>query len=102
MANAESDYRLPPESRAAAVRTASLEQVERRNRVIRLRRAGATYEQISMALARDPEEPMSITADGCRKIVTNYLDRLQTEDAESVEQIRTMENERLDEMQSGL
>lgn len=100
MPRAESDYQF--DTTAQKVRGESLQIVERRNRVIRLRRAGATYEQISMALARDPDDPITITANGCARIVRNYLERCRTEDAESLEEIRQMENERLDEMLSGV
>ena len=100
MPSAETDYQF--DSTGQKVRADALQVVERRNRVIRLRRAGATYEQISMALARDPDDPMTITANGAYRVIANYLKRCRTEDAESLEEIRQLENERLDEMQSGV
>lgn len=100
MPEAETDYQL--DSIGAETRSGTLVRVERRNRVIRLRRMGLTYEQIEQALAKDEENPMTISAVACRNIVHNYLEKMSSEDRESLDQLRELENLRLDNMQKSL
>lgn len=106
MPAAETDYQVPePESFAQHVRQSNLARVERRNRIIRLRRMGLTPEQISMALA-DPEDPdtppIEMTPSGVRSAIRAYVDELRQEDLENVEVVRQLEVERLDRMHARL
>src|SRR5262245_59512569 len=100
MPEAETDYEW--ESIGQETRGESLARVERRNRVIRLRRMGLTYEQISETLGKDESNPMTVTSQQAYRLVTTYLERMATEDRESVEQLRELENLRLDSMQKSL
>jgi DNA-binding transcriptional MerR regulator len=77
-----------------------LERAERRHRIVRLRKRGMSYEQIAQMLAKgeDGGEPWKVARDTVRTIVHRYLDALAHEDSETVEQLRQMENERLDEL----
>lgn len=88
------------ESFGQMVRSNDLLRVERRNRILKLRRQGFTYDQMSEALAEgaDGGEPFEITASGCQSAVTRYVDELRREDAESVEVVKHIENERLERM----
>lgn len=112
MPEAESDYlveqgELPVvpsrdgEDIATRTRAGLLEREESRHQVIRLRRLGLTYEAISLALSKaDP--PIHLSFQRCREIVHEYLERMAAEDRESVDQLRELENLRLDHMQSRL
>lgn len=115
MPEAETDYlldegSLPEVSRhgediGTRTRAGLLEREENRHQVIRLRRLGLTYEAISLALGkRAPEDggPIELGAVRCREIVQDYLERMASEDRESVDQLRELENLRLDHMQSRL
>lgn len=106
MPAAETDYQLPePETFGQRVRQKNLARVERRNRIIRLRRMGLTPEQISAALA-DPDDPdtppIEITPNGVRSAIRAYVDELRAEDLENVEVVRQLEVERLDRMHARL
>lgn len=78
----------------------NLVRVERRNRILSLRRMGFTYDQISAACAKGDEdhEPFEITPRGCQEAVVRYVNSLTKDDTESIEVIRHIENERLERM----
>lgn len=103
---AESDYRAeieaPPEAESFGqmVRADNLQRVERRNRILRLRRLGFTYDQTSEALAKgeDGGEPFEISPGSCSRIVNAYIEELTEEDAETVETLRQITHERLERM----
>jgi hypothetical protein len=75
--------------------SAQLEKVEHRNRILRLVRDGATAEQVAELLATG-SPPIEVTPGEVSRLVKRYLDRIHTEDALTIEQMRTMENQRLD------
>lgn len=103
--DAKTDYLMdvsPPETLAAEVRSDIIQSREKRNLIVRLRRMGLSYEQISDAIDRDPEADFTVAPQTAHKIVTNYLERLAGEDAESVDVVRELENQRLDHMQKSL
>jgi hypothetical protein len=62
-------------------------EIERRTQALRYRKAGLSYEQIGAQ--------MSITRQAAYQLVRKSLDSMQ---AENVESLRTLENERLDDM----
>lgn len=107
---AESDYRLETEgereveSFGQMVRANNLERIERRNRVLRLRRLGFTYDQISEALAKGEDDgaPVEISPGHCSRIVNHYIEELTEEDAETVETLRQIAHERLERMHKRL
>lgn len=82
--------------------TDSLNTTERRNRILSMIRNGATGEQVCEILARgDPQRgipPYHTTPGQISALVKKYLDRVHTEDALTIEQLRVLENERLDAM----
>lgn len=105
MPEAESDYLLEqstPETLGQEVRSDIILRREKRSLVLRLRRMGLTYEQISDAVRRDAETEFEVTAQGARQIVHRYLEELATQDRESLDQLRELENLRLDHMQKSL
>ena len=73
--------------------TDQLEKVEVRNRVLTLVRNGATSTQVAEVLA---ESGITVSPASVTSMVKKYLDRVHTEDALTLEQMRVMENERLD------
>lgn len=75
--------------------SAQLEFVEHRSRVLTLVRNGATAEQAAGVLN---DEGVNITARDVTTMVRGYLDRIHTEDALTIEQMRVLENERLDSL----
>jgi hypothetical protein len=74
-----------------------LEKAETRNRILNLVRNGASYQQVSETLA-DPQNgvPVEVTPQEVSNFIKAYLNRIHTEDALTIEQLRVMENERLD------
>jgi len=88
------------ESYGQLIRSKQLGRAERRNRVLKLRRDGFTYDQISLALAQgaDGKEPFEMSPAGCRGAVNAYLADLQGEDRETVADLRLIDNERLERM----
>jgi len=89
-----------PEGQALARHSQTLIGIERLNRIVGLRRRGLTYAQISEVLAKgtDGGEPIGLTESGVAGLVRRYLRRIETEATESVEELRVLENERLDEL----
>jgi hypothetical protein len=80
--------------------TDKLRATEQRNRILSLIRNGATGEQVSEILAKgDPErgiEPVHMDPRTVNATVRKYLERVHTEDSLTIEQLRVLENERLD------
>lgn len=99
----DSDYRLEltepetPESFGQHVRSSNLRSVEKRNRILRLRRMGLNHEQIAEALA-DEDPPIEITPKGVLHAIRRYVEELLAEDVENAEVVRQLEVERLDAM----
>lgn len=106
MSDATSDYLLEqtgdPETMAAEVRSDIITQREKRNKIIRLRRMGLTYEGISDAIERDPESDYSVSPATAQRTVTHYLEKMANEDSESVDVVRELECQCLDHMQKSL
>lgn len=83
-----------------------LEKTERRHHILTLRRRGMTYAQIAETLGnRDALrragldwEPIHVTPSTCSGIVKRYLQRMELEESETRDELRTLENERLDEL----
>jgi len=77
-------------------------RVELRSRILSLVRKGATAQQVSDTLAAgDLErgiEPVQLSVQQIQHMVRKYLDRVHEEDALTIDQLRTLENERLDEL----
>lgn len=67
---------------------------ERRRRAVALRIAGASFEQIG--------EQLGITRQSAHALVVNALDEIAKQTAESAEQLRQMELQRLDALQAAL
>jgi hypothetical protein len=82
--------------------TDQINTIELRSRILSLIRKGATAEQVSQTLkAGDPEqgiEPVELTAQRVTNIVRRYLNRVHEEDELTLEQLRVLENERLDDL----
>lgn len=103
---AESDYLLETETGVAVEtpdqleRANNLAHIERRNRILRLRRLGFTADAISEALARgdDEMEPFEISPRQINRVINDYMEELTTEDAETVETLRQIAHERLERM----
>lgn len=72
-----------------------LERAETRNTILTLARNGASNQQIVETLAQRVP-PVEVTTSEVSKFVRSYLDRIHTEDALTIEQLRVLENERLD------
>ena len=74
--------------------------VERKQRIVGLRRRGMTYEQIAevVSTGADGAEPHGITKSGVAALVKRYLSEVDREASETVEELRALENERLDEL----
>jgi hypothetical protein len=85
-------------------RSRELVAVERRHHVLSLRRRGLSYQQIAETLGSPEQlaaagldwEPVKITARGVSALVRRYLNMLERETAESRDELRQLENERLD------
>lgn len=82
--------------------TDKVNTVELRSRVLSLVRKGATAEQVSQTLAAgDPDNgiaPVELSTESVGRMVKRYLDRVHETDALTLEQLRTLENERLDHL----
>lgn len=72
-----------------------LQRAEHRNRVLSLVRNGASAQQVS-DLLREGTPPIDVTPNEVSNLVKDYLNRIHTEDALTIEQLRVLENERLD------
>lgn len=90
----------PDEGMPAADSGMQLVRFERRSRVLKLRRDGFTYDQIALALSRgdDGKEPFEITPSSIGRMVQSYVAELQTEDAETISELRQIAHERLERM----
>lgn len=83
-----------------------LESVERRHHILSLRRRGMSYQQISETLANREMlktagldwEPMQVSAGSCAQIVKRYMAKLEVETAETRDELRMLENDRLDDL----
>lgn len=83
-----------------------LESTERRHHILELRRRGMNYTQIAEALGNKKKlteagldwEPISVSAKTCATVVKRYLNQLESEEVESRDELRQIENERLDAM----
>lgn len=77
-----------------------MQEVERRSRILNLIRNGATAERVAEVISKgDPAngiEPHYISPQGVSSLVKRYLDKVHTEDSLTLEQLRVLENERLD------
>ena len=76
--------------------------VELRSRVLSLVRKGATAQQVSDTLAAGDEsagiEPVELEAKAVGALVRDYLDKVHERDELTLEQLRVLENERLDDL----
>ncbi|WP_297775441.1 hypothetical protein [Mycobacterium sp.] len=91
--HSSSDHR---EGKAVTLRGAALlKQVERRNNVLKLRRRGLGRIEIADAMAKlgDPISDATV-----RTILDSALNRISKEDSETTEQLRVLENQRLDDL----
>lgn len=88
------------ETTGGLVRSESLERVERRNRILKLRRQGFTHDAISEVLAKgeDGGEPFEIDAKGVSKAIARYVAELNDESEEDAEVLRRIDTERLETM----
>jgi DNA-binding transcriptional MerR regulator len=93
---AETDY-LHTEIEKFRSTDKRLQRTEVRNRILTMKRRGASFEQIRDVLAAS-DPPVEMTVDGIRSLVHRYLERVHKEDAETIEQLRAQENERLDDV----
>lgn len=84
--------------RPPATRTKLLQRIETDARVMRSRRLGQTYEQISAALRRGDDDypPLDVSPSDVAKVARAYLKRQAEESAESAMELRQLELERLD------
>lgn len=100
----EDAEKADPESFGQLVRQNNLDRVERRVRILKLRRDGLTSDQISLALARgdDGKPPFTITPKGVGSAITSYVRELNEEARETAEELRVIDNERLERMFSRL
>jgi hypothetical protein len=98
------EKQVEPETYPAIVRARNIKRVEKRNRVLRLRRDGLTYDQISEALTKgtDGGPPDAITERGAASAVAQYVAELLSEDSETAEVLRQIDGERLERMFSRL
>lgn len=82
--------------------TDKVNMVELRSRILSLVRRGATAQQVSETLAKGDAErgidPVEMTPAKVSELVRKYLDRVHTEDELTLEQLRVLENERLDDL----
>ena len=82
--------------------TDKVNRIELRSRILSLVRRGATAEQVSQTLAKgDTEngiEPVEMSPERVGQLVRTYLDKVHTEDELTIEQLRVLENERLDDL----
>ena len=101
--NAKTDYLeelAGPDDGAATPhdRVHNLADVEKRHRILKLRRDGFTYDQIALALSRgdDGKPPIEISPNSISYHVRTYVADLHNEDAETVAEFRQIAHERLE------
>lgn len=78
-----------------------LRQTEDRNRVLAMVRGGATAEQVSEALAK-ATPPLHISPGQVRSLVKKHLQRVHMEDSRTIDELRVLENEKLDNLERKL
>lgn len=82
--------------------TDKVNMIELRSRVLSLVRRGATAQQVSDTLAKGDTangiEPVELDPSQIATMVRTYLDKVHTEDELTIEQLRVLENERLDDL----
>jgi len=93
MSATETDYLAD----ARQNRGGELARVEHRSLILELRRDGLSTSQISTRLA-EHSPPIEMTPDGVRRVIGRYLEHVHKHDAESVAELRALENERLDDL----
>lgn len=93
---ADTDYlaTIPSDAKEQAT---FLERHERREAVLTLRRRGMTYRQISETL-KTMDPPIVVSTQAVAQMVKRALEHAHRVEAESVEELRALENERLDEL----
>jgi DNA-binding transcriptional MerR regulator len=102
--SAETDYITETgqevESLGQLVKANNLLRIEKRNRILTLRRQGFTPDQISEHLAKgdDDKPPFDITPSGVSSAINRYVRDLTEEDRETVDALRLIDNERLEAM----
>ena len=74
-----------------------LQRTEYRNRVLTMVRNGASAEQVVELLAAG-QPPLEVTESAIKQFVKKYLNKIHTEDALTIEEMRALENERLDRL----
>ena len=74
-----------------------LQRAEHRNRILSLIRNGASPEQVVEMMATG-QPPIELTETEVKQFVKKYLNRIHTEDALTIEEMRVLENERLDRL----
>jgi DNA-binding transcriptional MerR regulator len=89
---------LPPERRNSRSRV--LRDTQMRGRIISLRKRGLTYQQVAEVIktGRDGGPVEHATANSVSLVMRRYLQTVNREAAEDLEELRTLENERLDEL----
>lgn len=78
-------------------RSYDIERFEARHIIIVLRREGMSYDEISQELL-DYDPPIKLEPQTIAGIISKYLREMATLDSESVEDLRQLENERLDKL----
>lgn len=80
---------------AANIRAGRLSKAQKRNKILALRAAGGTHEQIAEVLTKQGHRttPSAVT-----RMLNKALEDLATEDLARVEQVRALQLERLDRM----
>lgn len=78
-----------------------LQRAEHRTRILTLIRNGASPEQVVELLA-EGSPPVEVTEGEIKRFVKGYLNKIHTEDALTIEEMRVLENERLDRLWSQL
>lgn len=76
-------------------RAGKLTAAQKRNKVLALRAAGGTEEQIAQVMR---EQGYSITRKGVNAIITRALEDMQLEDQSAIESVRALQLDRLDRM----
>lgn len=99
---AETDYLDPGPGRLAT----QLNKTELRHRILGLSRRGVSPYRISVALGEGDSEkgiaPVQMSPEQVKATIKRYLEHVHGEDAITIEALRVMENERLDEWQRAL
>lgn len=80
--------------------TRQMTEVEARSRILRLIRNGASAEQAAEILSRGDNnfQPYDVGPQTVRKMVKDHLENLHREDAITLEELRVLENQRLDHL----